>query len=347
MRPKRVVPQDEGLGLSEENFILRSRRAAKASRRKGHTGPQLALDRRLQVTARRVTISGMSSRARTASQTDRHGIAFAALTVAVLGVLAPEAADMVRQWTWSSSYHHGWFAAPIALWLILDARDWRAAPFRVDTAGAVILIAALMLALVGRAIDAALVGHASVVAGVLGAAVFTLGRAFVRRSAFAFGFLVFMVPFGESLIPPLQGAAAIAVAGLLNLCGIETLRDGVLLTTGAGRFEMAESCAGLRFLLAGGMISALAAHLAFRGWRRQALFLAAAIALAIAANWLRAFFIVLTATVTDMRVGTGPEHVAFGWLFYFGLTLTLLLIARRFGDRNSAAAMAPAIGFVE
>lgn len=288
-----------------------------------------------------------SSRAFLTSSNARHLVAFGALLLVFLLLAAPEAADMVRQWTWSSSYHHGWLAAPVALWLILDAQDWRKVPFRFDAAGAVILIAALTLTLAGRAIEAAILGHVSVVAGILGAAVIAFGRAFVRRSAFAFGFLVFMVPFGESLIPPLQGAAAVAVAGLLNLSGIETLRDGVLLATGAGRFEMAESCAGLRFLLAGGMIAALAAHLAFRDWRRQATFVAAAIALAIAANWMRAYFIILTATLTDMRVGTGPEHVAFGWFFYIGLTLALAVIARRFSDRNRVPAMASVAASVE
>lgn len=277
----------------------------------------------------------------------RHALAFAGAIVALLALAAPEAADMVRQWTWSSSYHHGWLAAPIALWLILEAKAWRDVPFRFDAAGLVILVAALTDVVVGRIFEAAIIGHASIVLGIIGAAVLTLGRDFVRRSAFAFGFLVFMIPFGESLIPALQGAAAVSVAGLLNLTGVETLRDGVLLTTSAGRFEMAESCAGLRFLLAGVMIASLAAQLAFKGWRRQALFVGAAILLAIAANWLRAYLIVLAATLTEMRVGTGPEHVAFGWVFYGGLILALLVVARRFGDRNPSPALAPAAASVE
>jgi exosortase len=277
----------------------------------------------------------------------RHGLAFATATLALLALAAPEAVDMVRQWTWSSSYHHGWLAAPIALWLILEAKAWRETPFRFDAGGLVILTAALTSIVAGRIFEAAIVGHASIVLGIIGAAVLTLGGAFVRRSAFAFGFLVFMIPFGESLIPALQGAAAVSVAGLLNLTGVETLRDGVLLTTSAGRFEMAESCAGLRFLLAGMMIAALAAHLAFTGWKRQALFVGAAVLLAVAANWLRAYLIVLTATATGMRVGTGPEHVAFGWVFYGGLILALLLVARRFGDRKQFPALAPAAASVE
>lgn len=289
----------------------------------------------------------MAHRAPILTATHRHGAAFSAAVLALFAILHPEAADMVRQWTWSSSYHHGWLAAPVALYLLFEAKGWRATPFRADVYGVGIVLAALALAFAGRAAEAAIVGHVSVVVGLIGAAVLTLGRVYVRRSAFAFGFLVFMVPFGESLIPALQGAAAFAVAGLLTLSGVDTLRDGVILTTAAGRFEMAESCAGLRFLLAGLMVAALAAHLAFRDWRRQALFVAAAIVLAVAANWLRAYLIVLTATVTQMRFGTGPEHVAFGWILYVGLTLALLLAARRLSDRQPNLAMAPTAPGVE
>lgn len=289
----------------------------------------------------------MPHRAIARSPARRHGAAFAVMALALLAILAPEGADMVRQWTYSSSYHHGWLAAPIALWLILGARGWREAPFRFDALGAAIILCAIALALFGRVVEAAIAGHISVAAGMVGAAVLTLGRNFVRRSAFAFGFLVFMVPFGESLIPALQGMASVAVAALLNLSGVETLREGVLLTTAAGRFEMAESCAGLRFLLAGLMIAALAAHLAFEDWRRQALFVAVATWLAVLANWLRAYLIVLAATATGMRVGTGPEHVAFGWVLYIGFTLALLLAARRFSDRKPAFAMASAAANVE
>ncbi|MDZ7627706.1 MAG: exosortase A [Parvularculaceae bacterium] len=274
-----------------------------------------------------VTLDGVAPRA---------CLAFAATLTLAAALLAPEIADIVRQWTWSSSYHHGWLALPLAAWLFADARDWEQHPPRFDWLGAVPLVMAIGLMIAGRALDAALLGHVAIVAAIAGAGLLTLGRELMRRSAFAFGFLVFMVPLGESLIPPLQHAAAPAVAALLNGIGIETQLDGLILTTAAGQFEMAGSCAGLRFLLAATMIAALAAHLAFKSASRKALFIVGAILLAIVANWARAFGIVAAATVTDLKIGTGPEHVAFGWIFYGGLLISLLVLARRFGDRYRA-----------
>ncbi len=263
-------------------------------------------------------------------------VAAAAAMAAFLAFAAPEIADMVKQWTWSSSYHHGWLAAPIALWLFHESGAWRGRTPEIDLIGALPLGLAIALLLAGRALDAQLLGHVAIVAGVVGVSLLTLGRGIVRRSAFAFAFLIFMVPFGESLIPALQSASAAAVAFLLNLSGFETRLDGLILTTSAGRFEMAASCAGLRFLLAAAMIASLAAHLAFARLDRQLLFVAGALTLAVGANWLRAYAIVALATASDMRIGAGPEHVAFGWVLYGGLIVALLFFARRLGDRTRA-----------
>ncbi len=256
---------------------------------------------------------------------------------AFFALAAPEVADMAKQWTWSSSYHHGWVAAPIALWLFHESGAWRGRAPEIDFLGAPPLGLAISLLFAGRALDAQILGHVAVVIGVFGVSMLTLGRVIVSKSAFAFAFLIFMVPFGESVIPALQAASAGAVAFLLNLSGFPTSLDGLILTTSAGRFEMAESCAGLRFLLAAAMIASLAAHLAFTRLNRQLLFVAGALGLAVGANWLRAYAIIAAATASDMRIGTGPEHVAFGWVLYGGLIVALLFIARQFGDRTRPA----------
>lgn len=298
------------------------------------------MDRHLQSAARHFMTEAMAGARRPGLSVSalpaRRFVAFAAGLSTLIVLTAPEIADMAKQWTWSSSYHHGWLAAPIALWLFRESGAWRGRTPQVDPIGLIPLAAAIALLFSGRFLDAQILGHVAVVVGVIGVSLLTLGRAIVARSAFAFAFLVFMIPFGESLVPALQAASAAAVAFLLDLTGFNTSRDGLILSTAAGRFEMAASCAGLRFLLAATMVASLAAHLAFSRLDRQLLFIAGALALAVVANWLRAYAIVATATASDMRVGTGPEHVAFGWLLYAGLIIALLLIARRHGDKMSA-----------
>lgn len=267
---------------------------------------------------------------------DRALIAFAALLLAIAAVFHEALFSMARQWFSSSVYHHGVVVAPISLWLIARRED--RPTFTPDRAGLAALLPALLLWIVSRAASVDLLGHIAVVLAVIAVTILVFGRAFAWRSAFALGFLFFMVPFGEELTPLLQDLAARSVAGALNLIGVETLREGVMLTVGAYRFEMEPSCAGLRFLLAALMLSALVSHLAFTNLRKRAFFIAAALVVALIANWLRAFLIVLIASATDRRIGVGPEHVILGWVFYSALVIAMIAIARRYQDAPAQTA---------
>lgn len=257
---------------------------------------------------------------------------FALLAAAVAVLFADAAASMASIWINSSAYHHGILVAPISFWLIVRSPEGlRTAP-SADWLGARILAGACVLWLLSRASEISLIGHVALVVAFIGAVVAVYGRANASAWAFPLAFLFFMVPVGEEFIPLLQQWSSGAVTWMLKLSGVETLRDGFMLTTSAGRFEIARSCAGLRFILASAMISTLVAYLAFAGWRRRLCLIAAALAIALIANWLRAYFIILLATVTERRLGTGPEHVAIGWAFYVALIAFLVWHARRHAD---------------
>ena len=260
--------------------------------------------------------------------------AFAMLTGMFTAVFFGSIETMATIWMSSSAYHHGMVVAPISAWLIFSRKDWRAASPKPDYLGVAALAVASLAQLAGIAAGVDLIGHASYVVAIIGAAIAVFGRAIAARWAFPLAFLFFMVPFGEELTPALQGWASAAIAAALNFSGLETAREGFMLTTSAGRFEVAASCAGLRFLLASAMISSLVSYLAFAGWRKRATFIALALAAAVFANWLRAYLIILFATFTDRRLGVGPEHVMLGWIFYSALILGMILIARRHADKS-------------
>ena len=257
-------------------------------------------------------------------------VEFAVLTVLISIAFADGLASMTTIWLTSSAYHHGIVATPIALWLILRQRDWRNAEPRRDWRGGAVIALAALLCAVGRSASLSIVEHVAFALSIIGAVIFAFGCALSMRWRFALAFLFFMVPFGEEANPVLQNAAAAVVTAMLNASGLETARDGLILSTAIGRFEIAPSCSGLRFLLASAMISTVLVSLAFRTIRARASFIAAALVAALLANWLRAYAIIALATLSERRFGVGPEHVALGWTFYGALMLGLILFARRF-----------------
>lgn len=262
----------------------------------------------------------------------RASIAFAVLLIALSIILHDALSSMAAIWLHSSAYHHGLIAAPIAFWLIWRRRDWRHDEPQRDWRGAFIIFAAIIIYSAGRAASFSIVEHFAFALSIIGAIIFVFGGELAKRWGFALAFLFFMVPFGEEANPTLQNITSHSVAIMLNVSGVDTARDGLLLSTANGRFEIAPSCSGLRFLLASAMISGLLSTLSFETARARIAFIASALAAAFVANWLRAYLIIAIATLSDRRLGLGPEHVGIGWVIYSAMLIALIFIARRHAD---------------
>ncbi|MCB2112939.1 MAG: exosortase [Parvularculaceae bacterium] len=266
----------------------------------------------------------------------RANLAFVVIAISLLMMLNDAFVSMAAIWLHSSAYHHGLFAAPIAFWLIWRRRDWRRAEPRRNLRGALVIAAAFALFVAGRFASLSIVEHFAFALAIAGAIIFVYGGALARQWGFALAFLFFMVPFGEEANPALQSVTSHMAAAMLNASGIETARDGLLLSTSNGRFEIAASCSGLRFLLASAMISILLASLSFQTARARFGFILSALVAAFIANWLRAYVIIAVTTLSDRRLGLGPEHVGIGWAIYAVMLLALIVFARRHADPDAA-----------
>lgn len=265
--------------------------------------------------------------------------AFGAIAGAAALLLHPTAWSMAAIWASSSSYHHGFLVIPAAIWMIaaMSPRPTGPSP-RIPGYG--VMIAALLIWLAGRGAGAALIEHFAFVTLLIGAVGVAFGARALYDWAWPLFFLYFMVPFGEAIVPALQAATAQTVVGLLALVGTPVSIEGVLIKTPAGAFEIAEACSGLRFLTAAVMIAAVFAYASYSTWRKRILFLLFAVVLALLANGVRAFLMVLVATLTQMRWAVGPDHWLVGWAFYLLVFVILILAGRRFTDRRTPIAVA-------
>lgn len=259
-----------------------------------------------------------------------------ALLALVAALAFPSAiASMAGLWLRSSSYHHGAAAIPLAAWLIWRDRGALTAPAPSLLAAAMIApVSALWVA--GRAFGANIVEHFAFISILITSFATIFGLDNARRAAFGLLFLFFAVPFGESLMPALQSLAAGVVAPMLTASGVALVKDGVLLHTSVGRFEIADACAGLNFLLAALLIAAVFAGVAFRSWRKRLAFLAAAAVMALLANLLRAYLVILLAVKTPLGMDFARDHAWFGWSLYAVFLFVLIAIGRRLRDDTTA-----------
>jgi exosortase A len=272
--------------------------------------------------------------------------ALAALGAAWLAILLaywPSWASMVQVWWQTTTFHHGFLIAPIAAALVWRLRPElaRLAPTP-EPLGLVALAGCAAAWLLGHAGDVQLLQHLAVVGMLVGAALTLLGRQVTRVIAFPLAFLFLMVPFGEGIVPWLQDFTAHFAVALLRLVGVPVFHDGVLIETPSGLFEVAEACAGIRFLIANLVVAVLFAHLALRKPWKWVLFLALGVVVPIVANGLRAFAIVYIAYLTDNAYAAGVDHLVYGWGFFTAVMLVLLLLGRAIADPPAEPA-SPAI----
>jgi exosortase A len=263
-----------------------------------------------------------------------HLAAIAAAGAAILLLFARDAADMVGLWWTSATFNHCFLVVPIIAWLVRQRLpELRALAPRAWAPGLLLVAAGGLGWLLGEAGNVALFRHFGLVLMLQGTVVAGLGRAVSRGIAFPVFYAVFLVPFGEELVAPLQTLTAKMSMALLALTGVPAHIEGIFISTPSGLFRVAEACSGVRFLVAMAALGALAANLCFRSWPRRLLFVAFALAVSVLANGARAFGTIYIAYHTNNEVAVGIDHIVYGWVF-FAIVIALIMAAGwRFFDR--------------
>jgi exosortase A len=252
-------------------------------------------------------------------------LAAAAAGLALIPAIFAEATvTMVMTWLNSSTFNHGPLIPALAIYLAWRRRDRLAdLELRFDWIGLALLVVALFVWLLGRLSATMVVQQFGLVFTLQAFILCVLGRDFVRAFLFPLFYLVFAVPFGAELVPPLQNITAFFVVSMLRLAGIPVFIDGVFITTPAGNYLVAEACAGLRYLMSTVALCLVFANLTFYGWKRRLVFIALSLIVPVIANGIRAFLIVLLAYVSNNEIATGIDHIVYGWVFFTFVTFLL------------------------
>lgn len=265
----------------------------------------------------------------------RQGMLLALASVTILALFARDAADIASIWWNSSTFGHCLLVLPIIGWLVwqrwpdlstLTPRNW--------AGGLVIVAIGASGWLLGDAAGVALARHFGLVLMLMGAIIALLGSKVSRALMFPLAYMLFLVPFGEELVPPLQTITAKMCMVLLGWAGIPAHIDGVFITTPAGYFEVAEACSGINFLIAMIAFGALAANLCFKSWQRRAAFMALCVVVPVIANGIRAWGTIYISELTSIDFAASFDHVVYGWVFFGVVMAITMVIGWRFFDRS-------------
>ncbi len=266
-----------------------------------------------------------------------HLLALGMLLILILLDFHQAVSAAVTVWMVSPTYSHCFLILPIVGWLIWEKRDVLRAMQPALEPRALLLFPPLValwwlgqLSAVNEVMQYAVVGLMQVTIIVL------LGPKVVRQIWFPIFFLLALVPTGEYLTGPMQQFATRFVDIALNLFGIPHYTEGTIFELTNGRYEIAEACAGLRFLIATVTLSVLFAYLSYRRIYKIVLFLLASVVIPLIGNSLRCLFIILLAHFTSNEYGAGADHIIYGWGFNVAILLAVLFVGSLFRDEPGA-----------
>jgi len=254
--------------------------------------------------------------------------------VALLALFAGDWTAMAGQWWNSSTYNHVLLVPAIVAWLVhqrarellrLEPEGW--------WPGLVLAGMALFLWMLGVFGGLATARQLGVVLLLIATVLALLGPRVGAGLMFPLGYLLFLVPFGDELVPALQMLTAAITIGLVHLSGVRAVIDGVFIDTPAGLFEVAEACSGVKFLIAMIAFGVLVANACFISRRRRAIFLAVCIVVPILANGVRAWATIFAAQYFGVEAATGFDHIVYGWFFFAAVLAVVLAAAWRHFDR--------------
>ena len=265
----------------------------------------------------------------------RHGVALAVAGCAIALLFGRDLTSMTAIWWGSSTYNHCLLIPPIITWLVwqrwpelrvLEPRGW--------IPGLLLVGAGAFGWLLGDAASVSIARHLGIILMLQGAVITILGLRIACGLAFPLASMLFLVPAGDALVPPLQTLTAGMCMWLLDVVGVPAHIEGVFITIPNGWFEVAEACSGAKFLIAMAAYGALAANLCFKSWRRRVAFMIAALTLPVLANGVRAWATIYIAHLSDVHSATGFDHVLYGWIF-FGVVIAILMgLSWPFFDRR-------------
>jgi exosortase len=277
---------------------------------------------------------------------------FAAMFLALGALWFLLCRQLSGEWSVNDQYSYGWFVpffAAFLFWLRWEDRG-ESRKAKVESrkrngliAGALAIVALLVL-LPARLFEVANPDwrpldwiHAGAVVALTLLVIWAAGGwAWVRHFAFAVCFFFVAVPWltpiEEPIVQGLMRAVAAVATEALTLFGVPAQLEGNLIRVSTGLVGVNEACSGVRSLQTSLMIGLLFGELKRLSFPKRCLLVAGALAIAIVANFGRAFFLVWIAATKNVSAVDSWHDVA-GYVIVAAVFLGSLGLSAYLGKR--------------
>lgn len=230
----------------------------------------------------------------------------------------PTVVSMVATWEREPDYSHGFLVVPIAAYFLWVRRARFPQQLERPCWGGLSLIGvSVALRLVGTYAYIDSLDGWSIPVWLAGVCWLFGGRAFLRWSLPAVGFLFFMVPLPfraeHMLSGPMQRVATVASCWVLQSLGQPALAEGNTILIQETRLEVEQACSGLRMFVAFLALCVAYAVIARRAAWQKVVVLASVAPIALASNVVRIVATGLLYRYVGSAAARTFSHDAAGW----------------------------------
>ncbi|MDD5069626.1 MAG: exosortase/archaeosortase family protein [Candidatus Omnitrophica bacterium] len=251
------------------------------------------------------------------------------ITLLVLVLFYPTYYHLYGRFTSADSYYsHGVLVPFITLFLVWRRRkEIFNSTVKSSPMGLVVLIFGLLLYLASQQLQINFGSYLSIIFVISGLVLYLLGAEFFRKLLFPIGFLLFMMPLPRVMIIGISFKMKIMAAQLstlvVNLMGLEAVREGSTIFFGNESLIVGDPCSGLRSLISFFALGALFIQFVDAKWFKKFILVLSTFPVAVISNMVRLVLLVLATHVYGQEFALGFFHDLTGVLVFvvgfFGL----------------------------
>jgi len=241
---------------------------------------------------------------------------------------------LVESWLHNEYYSHGLLVPIISGYILWNMRGELASMEKKQSQnGLYIFMGGILIQVISAMWTIKFLSGISLLITIAGVIMYLYGWDFMKKIWFPFLFLILMipVPFVDMIAAPAQAISVIATSGLANLIGIQTLREGLVLKTSAGLFEVAIECSGINSLISLFTIGILFSFMLEGSNFMKATIVLSAIPLAMAGNIIRITSVLAVAGKYGQDAAMNYFHDLSSLLLFSIALVGLFIVGRCFG----------------
>lgn len=260
------------------------------------------------------------------------------LITAFIGIIVAFYYDTFRwlleSWTSNVYYSHGFVVPIISGYIIWRVRkDLISTERKESQKGLMIFVSGIIFQGIAILYGIRFISGISLVITILGIVLYIYGWKFVDKIKFPILFLLLAIPlpFIDIVASPVQSLSAVVSSNLANVLGTPTERDGLLLNTRAGTFEVALECSGLKSVISLLTLSVIYAFMLEGGLLMKSTIILSSIPMAIMGNILRIVSILIVANIYGKDATMAYFHDSSDVILFVIVIVGLLSIGSLFG----------------